>query len=81
MIDIWWRPVQVHPSESKTRARGFHIPSCDYCKVSDYCFMILLLSLFDRDCLLRFCDCLLRIFPVYFIIFESEKFYIFPFFL
>ena len=48
MIDIWWNPVQVHPSESKTRVWRFRFPSCDYYKVSDYCFMILLLGY--REC-------------------------------
>jgi len=48
IIDIWWRPFQVHPSESKTKVWRFRFPSCDYYKVSDYCFMILLLGY--REC-------------------------------
>ena len=57
VIDIWWRPVQVDASVGKTRASRFRIPFCDYCKVSDYCLLILLLG--HRECLLH-CECLLK---------------------
>jgi len=32
----------VHPGESRTRAWRLRVPTCDYLKVGDWCFMILL---------------------------------------